>query len=314
MTEAESLYMSILTEPGDDVRRRIYADWIDDHPDDFGPAERARAELIRVQCDLADVRRRHDHECTGTFTRVMERAVERRSLEERAHALVADYGFTWCDGLSGPEMKTDGYYKVGTAVGVRYTYTRLTDWVSQVRDKMDVGINAVIFDFDRGFPGSVILNWQHWVRRHQYLYWHPEKKCQTLTPEGWIADTLEGWIGPGIPKQARPVPVQQVTLVRTNRLRLDPTHVPPDTSGLSFSRLRALEEDRIVADTIGLEWADTIYDYRGKTDEEPRYYIDLQWRWPTVRFRIATPAELVRGRTALSGLIDPSNETAGADG
>lgn len=39
---------SIIDKPDDDVRRLAYADWLDEHD------EPARAELIRVQCELSD--------------------------------------------------------------------------------------------------------------------------------------------------------------------------------------------------------------------------------------------------------------------
>lgn len=47
MTEDQSLIAAILNDPDDDLPRLVYADWLDEH------SEPERAELIRVQCELA---------------------------------------------------------------------------------------------------------------------------------------------------------------------------------------------------------------------------------------------------------------------
>jgi uncharacterized protein (TIGR02996 family) len=46
----EALLQAILAEPEDEAARLVYADWLDENG---GPAEQARAEFIRVQCELA---------------------------------------------------------------------------------------------------------------------------------------------------------------------------------------------------------------------------------------------------------------------
>src|SRR5262245_34901242 len=47
MAEREALLRAIRESPDEDAPRLVYADWLDEH------GEAARAELIRVQCELA---------------------------------------------------------------------------------------------------------------------------------------------------------------------------------------------------------------------------------------------------------------------
>ena len=49
MDEKQAFLQAIIDDPDDDALRLIYADWLDDH------GESERAELIRVQCDLASL-------------------------------------------------------------------------------------------------------------------------------------------------------------------------------------------------------------------------------------------------------------------
>ena len=50
MSDRRALVAAILAHPADDLPRLAFADWLDDHGDDL---DRARAEFVRVQCDLA---------------------------------------------------------------------------------------------------------------------------------------------------------------------------------------------------------------------------------------------------------------------
>jgi uncharacterized protein (TIGR02996 family) len=77
MTEADAFLEDVLANPQDDTQRRIFADWLEDRG---GPADVARAELIRLQCELA---------------RLPERAPGRAEREARARALQADYEEEW---------------------------------------------------------------------------------------------------------------------------------------------------------------------------------------------------------------------------
>src|SRR5262245_2730515 len=47
---ADAIFQAVLDEPDEDAPRLILADWLEEHGDRHG---RARAELIRVQCELA---------------------------------------------------------------------------------------------------------------------------------------------------------------------------------------------------------------------------------------------------------------------
>jgi uncharacterized protein (TIGR02996 family) len=47
MTDGGALLAAVLEHPGDDTPRLVYADWLDDR------GERDRADLIRVQCEIA---------------------------------------------------------------------------------------------------------------------------------------------------------------------------------------------------------------------------------------------------------------------
>jgi uncharacterized protein (TIGR02996 family) len=51
MTDGYALLRAIEADPDDDTPRLVYADWLDEHAE--SDADRARAELIRVQCELA---------------------------------------------------------------------------------------------------------------------------------------------------------------------------------------------------------------------------------------------------------------------
>lgn len=51
MTERDLLFRAVLSNPADDTPRLVLADWLDE----FGSArDRARAELIRLQCEVLD--------------------------------------------------------------------------------------------------------------------------------------------------------------------------------------------------------------------------------------------------------------------
>src|SRR5262249_10942602 len=50
MTDAAALLAAIWDHPHDDTLRLVYADWLEEHGD---PAQVARSEFIRLQCELA---------------------------------------------------------------------------------------------------------------------------------------------------------------------------------------------------------------------------------------------------------------------
>ncbi|MBX9579512.1 MAG: TIGR02996 domain-containing protein [Gemmataceae bacterium] len=50
MSDRRAFIEAILANPADDLPRLVYADWLEEHGDNLG---RARADLVRIQCELA---------------------------------------------------------------------------------------------------------------------------------------------------------------------------------------------------------------------------------------------------------------------
>jgi uncharacterized protein (TIGR02996 family) len=71
---AAAFLRAIIAAPDDDLPRLVYADFLDEHGDP------ARAEFIRVQCELA---KRPDHD--PYF----------RTLEDREHDLLSEHESVW---------------------------------------------------------------------------------------------------------------------------------------------------------------------------------------------------------------------------
>jgi uncharacterized protein (TIGR02996 family) len=89
MLEA-TFWQAIQETPEDDAPRLIYADWLDDQGD---PALSARAEFIRVQCEL---------------TRLTDPTSERRrQLQERERVLWNEFAKKWCAPLKPFSRKFD---------------------------------------------------------------------------------------------------------------------------------------------------------------------------------------------------------------
>ena len=84
MTTGDALLAAIWERPHDDLPRLAYADWLDDQG---APEQVARAEFIRVQCELA----RLDGWDDG-----------REPLEIRVRELWAEHGLGWPTGLRWP--------------------------------------------------------------------------------------------------------------------------------------------------------------------------------------------------------------------
>lgn len=79
MSTGQVLFQDILEHPDDSGLRRIYADWLEDH------GQTARAELIRVQCDLAEM----DDDAPGRF-----------DLEQRERELLDRHHDDWLGPVS----------------------------------------------------------------------------------------------------------------------------------------------------------------------------------------------------------------------
>src|SRR5262245_47849809 len=84
MTTEQAFLDAIRADPDDDTPRLVFADWLDEHGD---ADARARAELMRVQCELArwvpDLRRR-------------------TQLQRRERELIAQHGPRWLFPQGGP--------------------------------------------------------------------------------------------------------------------------------------------------------------------------------------------------------------------
>ncbi|HYH63186.1 MAG TPA: TIGR02996 domain-containing protein [Urbifossiella sp.] len=83
MTNREALMRAIRDNPDDDTPRLVYADWLDDHA--RGPADRARARFIRLQCDAE---------------RLPEADPRRAAAQRQAADLQADHGRDWLAALA----------------------------------------------------------------------------------------------------------------------------------------------------------------------------------------------------------------------
>ena len=101
MTE-QALLEAVLAEPDSDVPRLVYADWLDEHGDP------ARAELIRLQCDLAKL------EAAGDLW-----GEERAEKRHRARCLLARSGRRWLPSLEGTEGISWAGFERGFLCAVR---------------------------------------------------------------------------------------------------------------------------------------------------------------------------------------------------
>src|SRR5438876_12148580 len=85
MTELD-LVQACLADPTDDGPRLVFSDWIEEHGDEAGiPAATERAELIRIQCELA------------RWVPDLER---RTQLQERERTLLARHARDWLGPLA----------------------------------------------------------------------------------------------------------------------------------------------------------------------------------------------------------------------
>lgn len=88
MSDGDALFAAILARPDEDVPRLAYADWLDEFGDE---RDRARAELIRVQIEIA------------TVPEALRASDDLRILELRAReqALLTAHGADWRAPLRG---------------------------------------------------------------------------------------------------------------------------------------------------------------------------------------------------------------------
>ena len=123
-----ALLKAIAASPHDDAPRLVYADWLDEYAAELSKKERestaARAEIIRVQCELA---RLADEDCDSRWVyeylnshsdeanacvdwSVVDTGIARRmELQVRANQLSASYSDTWRTAET-PEIEGVSFY------------------------------------------------------------------------------------------------------------------------------------------------------------------------------------------------------------
>jgi uncharacterized protein (TIGR02996 family) len=90
MSERDAFLAAIRARPNDDLPRLVFADWLDDH------GENARAEFIRLQCELA--RAPEPNGCADTCE--CPPCLARTALRRRERALLDGPAWEW-SGLKG---------------------------------------------------------------------------------------------------------------------------------------------------------------------------------------------------------------------
>src|SRR3954468_2940925 len=90
MSDAAAFFRAIEADPDDDTPRLVYADWLDERA--ATDADRARAEFVRVQCELA-----RDPDATRRFVLAVRerdlRLAHGRAWAGRWHAEFARLGY-----------------------------------------------------------------------------------------------------------------------------------------------------------------------------------------------------------------------------
>jgi uncharacterized protein (TIGR02996 family) len=116
MSHEEGFLQAILAEPENDTHRLVYADWLEEHGD------AARAEFIRVQCELARMEREHGGLHIRTwethlFLFIRLRQVGTRpeprwqELQDREGELLREHGEAWAKPFLG--LAAEGQFRRG---------------------------------------------------------------------------------------------------------------------------------------------------------------------------------------------------------
>lgn len=146
MTDRDALIRAVLSAPDDDHPRLLYADYLDE----CGEAE--RAELIRVQCELA-----RPHPCKNPNKCIF-----------------------------GPKrlpfspMQTKPFCGVQACRDSMWPRERLHIRERELRDiacrnwepQPSAGLSP---EWQRGFISTIRCSWFDWLKYHESLYWHPEQ-------------------------------------------------------------------------------------------------------------------------------------------
>jgi uncharacterized protein (TIGR02996 family) len=102
-------------EPDDDTARLVLADWLEENGDAH------RAELIRIQCRMAQLAAAWDRSDAPTWNLYAEQAIERWKklcpeyvpLQARAQALLAEHAGRWAAGLPAPVFRAKSWPHLG---------------------------------------------------------------------------------------------------------------------------------------------------------------------------------------------------------
>jgi uncharacterized protein (TIGR02996 family) len=96
MSDEKALLAAIRDHPDEDTPRLVYADWLDEHA--TNDAQRARAEFIRVQCELARIEDRSK----DSFDRLPEDDAFLSGLRNPGDQFLKRYRAEWEAPLRGP--------------------------------------------------------------------------------------------------------------------------------------------------------------------------------------------------------------------
>src|SRR4051794_364786 len=97
----------MLSEPGEDAPRLVYADWLEERGDPLGELVRLQLEMSRPWATRARLRAMEARECELLGGLGLGRAVGSRELREGYHALPDGLSYAFVDGvpllcLAGP--------------------------------------------------------------------------------------------------------------------------------------------------------------------------------------------------------------------
>ena len=151
----QSFLDAIIAEPEDDAVRLIYADWIDQQ------GEHDRASLIRIQCELEDLRKT-DYQCPFEGRPVINCPCKDCSLD-RCQTQLLTY-----------KSRRDWFY------GLVLSESEFTDkeciWFEHL------GISTMIHLWNRGFVSTVACEWLDWNAQADWIIrHHPIEEVSLLT-------------------------------------------------------------------------------------------------------------------------------------
>jgi len=156
---AVAMLQAIVSEPGDDTPRLVYADWLDEHD------QPARAEFIRVQVELAKLPEPEEK----TF-----RPIWVRSETDRLKAVCVA-----CSKINGPELcRYHTLYRASWILlrGRHFPTIEYNcwPWMGVTRRLVPGGglwTNHV--EFSRGFVSHVTCTAADWLAHADTLFWSP---------------------------------------------------------------------------------------------------------------------------------------------